>query len=192
MTDRFNVFRRAVCLFLLASMAILGGCASFSPYSVSEGTIEGYLQDAVAEFDSQQLQNGSPLGLSLSNADITLGPDGRDVAVIDLTGQVSLNALMMKLPVDIMLKIEGAPVYDSQEKAIYLRRLQLLDSRIESSFFKGDLKPVTDNVMRVVSQMLETMPVYRLDESSSTQRMFGMVPLDIRVAPGRIEFVMAE
>lgn len=179
-------------MFLFASMAILGGCASFSPYSVSEGTIEGYLQDAVAEFDSQQLQNGSPLGLSLSNADITLGPDGRDVAVIDLTGQVSLNALMMKLPVDIMLKIEGAPVYDSQEKAIYLRRLQLLDSRIESSFLKGDLKPVTDNVMRVVSQMLETMPVYRLDESSSTQRMFGMVPVDIRVAPGRIEFVMAE
>jgi hypothetical protein len=177
---------------LSAVMAVASGCASFSPYSVSEGTIEGYLQEAVADFDRQQLQSGSPVGLSLSNADITLGPDGRDVAVIDLTGQVSLNALMMKLPVDIMLKVEGAPVYDSKEKAIYLRRLQLLDSRIESSFFKGDLKPVTDNVMRLVSQMLETMPVYRLDESDSTQRMFGMVPLDIRVAPGRIEFVMAE
>ena len=192
MTDRFSVYMRALRPLLFASLLVLGGCASLSPYSVSEGTIEGYLQDAVAEFDSQQLQSGSPLGLSLSNADITLGPDGRDVAVIDLTGQVSLNALMMKLPVDIMLKIEGAPVYDSQEKAIYLRRLQLLDSRIESSFFKGDLKPVTDNVMRVVAQMLETMPVYRLDESNATQRMFGMVPLDIRVAPGRIEFVMAE
>jgi hypothetical protein len=68
----------------------------------------------------------------------------------------------------------------------------LLDSRIESSFFKGDLKPVTDNVMRLVSQMLETMPVYRLDQSNATQRMFGMVPVDIRVAPGRIEFIMAE
>jgi len=192
MTDRFNEYMRAVRPLLFASLAIVGGCASFSPYSVSEGTIEDYLQDAVAEFDRQQLQSGSPLGLSLSNAQITLGPDGRDVAVIDLTGQVSLNALMMKLPVDIMLKVEGAPVYDSKEKAIYLRRLQLLDSRIESSFFKGDLKPVTDNVMRVVAQMLETMPVYRLDESNSTQRMFGMVPLDIRVAPGRIEFVMAE
>lgn len=192
MTDRLSVFKRAVLLPLIVFMAILGGCASFSPYSVSEGTIESYLQDAVAEFDRQQLQNGSPLGLSLSNADITLGPDGRDVAVIDLTGQVSLNAMMMKLPVDIVLKLEGAPVYDSQEKAIYLRRLQLLDSRIESSFFKGDLKPVTDSVMRVVSQMLETMPVYRLDETNATQRMFGMVPLDIRVAPGRIEFVMAK
>lgn len=192
MTDIFKAPKRAVFVVLMAAVSLLGGCASFSPYSVSEGTIEGYLQDAVAEFDRQQLQTGSPIGLSLSNADITLGPDGRDVAVIDLSGQVSLNAMMMKLPVDIALKVEGAPVYDSKEKAIYLRRLQLLDSSIESSFFKGDLKPVTDNVMRVVSQMLETMPVYRLDEANATQRMFGMVPLDIRVAPGRIEFIMAE
>jgi hypothetical protein len=159
---------------------------------VSEATIERHLQDAVTDFDRQQLQSGSPLALSLSNADITLGPDGRNVAVIDLAGQVSLNALMMKLPVDIALKMEGAPVYDSQEKAIYIRRLQLLESSIDSSFFKGDLKPVTDNVMRVVAQMLETMPVYRLDETSAIERVFGMVPLDIRVAPGRIEFVRAE
>jgi hypothetical protein len=189
MTEQFRAWR---FLAVTAIVVVLGGCASFSPYSVSEGTMERYLQDAVVEFDKQQLQNGSPLGLSLSNADITLGPDGRDVAVIDLMGQVSLNALMMKLPVDISLKVEGAPVYDSQEKAIYIRRLRLLDSSIDSSFFKGDLKPVTDNVMRVVAQMLETMPVYRLDQSNATQRMFGMVPVDIRVAPGRIEFIMAE
>lgn len=189
MTEQIRTWRFPV---LSVAMAVLSGCASLSPYSVSEGTIEGYLKDAVVEFDRQQLQAGSPIGLSLRDADITLGPDGRDVAVIDLTGQVSLNALMMKLPLDIMLKVEGAPVYDSKEKAIYLRRLQLLDSRIESSLFNGDLKPVTDSVMRVVSQMLETMPVYRLDQTNATQRMFGMVPLDIRVAPGRIEFVMAE
>ena len=179
-------------IVLALGLTLLGGCASFSPYSVSEATIERHLTEAVAEFDRQQLQSGSPLALSLSSADITLGPDGRDVAVIDVAGQVSLNALMMKLPVDIALKVEGAPVYDSKERAVYIRRLQLLESRIDSSFFKGDLKPVTDNVMRVVAQMLETMPVYRLDESDATQRMFGLVPLDIRVAPGRLEFVMAD
>lgn len=192
MINQLDVYRRGIRFFVFTCFAVVAGCASFSPYSVSEATIENYLQDAVADFDRQQLKSGSPLGLSLSSADITLGPDGRDVAVIDLSGQVSLNALVMKLPVDIMLKVEGAPVYDSEEKAIYLRRLQLLDSRIESSFFKGDVKPVTDTVMRVVAQMLETMPVYRLDETNSAQRMFGMAPLDIRVAPGRIEFIMAD
>ncbi len=184
------MFLRLSCALVIS--ILVTGCASFSPYSISESTIERHLQDAVSEFDRQQLKSGSPLGLSLSNADITLGPDGRDVAVIDLAGQVSLNALMVKLPVDIALKVEGAPVYDSKEKAVFIRRLRLLESSVDSSFFKGDLAPVTDNVMRVVAQMLETMPVYRLDEADSAQRMFGMVPMDVRVAPGRLEFVMAE
>ncbi|MFO7994713.1 MAG: DUF1439 domain-containing protein [Marinobacter sp.] len=183
---------RLLAVVVLFGLVLLGGCASLSPYSISEATLERHLQDTVSEFDRQQLQSGSPLSLSLSNADVTLGPDGRDVAVIDLRGQVSLNALLAKLPVDIALKVEGAPVYDSEEKAIYIRRLQLLESSIDSSFFKGDLKPVTDTVMRAVAQMLETMPVYRLDEKDFTQRMFGMVPMGIRVAPGRLEFVMAE
>ncbi len=183
---------RLLSTFFLVSLVLLGGCASLSPYSISEATLERHLQDTVSNFDRQQLQSGSPLSLSLSNADITLGPDGRDVAVIDLRGQVSLNALLAKLPVDIALKVEGAPVYDSEEKAIYIRRLQLLESSIDSPFFKGDLKPITDTVMRAVAQMLETMPVYRLDETDFTQRMFGMVPMGIRVAPGRLEFIMAE
>lgn len=176
---------------LIAGLA-LSGCASLSPYSISESTLENHLQGAIADFDRQQLKAGSPLSFSLSDADVTLGPDGRDVAVLDLAGQVSLNILMTRVPVDIMLKVEGAPVYDAEEKAVYLRRLQLLDSRIESSMFKGDLKPVTDNVMRVVAQMLETTPVYRLDQEDLGQRLFGMVPMDIRVAPGRLEFVPAE
>ncbi|KPP98077.1 DUF1439 domain-containing protein [Marinobacter sp. HL-58] len=188
----FTTGSRLLAVVVLIPMVLLGGCASLSPYSISEGTLERHLQDTVSDFDRQQLQSGSPLSLSLSNADITLGPDGRDVAVIDLQGQVSLNALLTKLPVDIALKVEGAPVYDSEEKAIYIRRLQLLESSIDSSLFKGDLKPVTDTVMRAVAQMLETMPVYRLDEADFTQRMFGMVPMDVRVAPGRLEFIMAD
>ena len=173
-------------------LALSSGCASLSPYSISEGELERHLQDAVRDYDRLQLKNGSPLSLSLDGADVTLGPDGRDVAVIDLKGQVALNAFLAKLPVDIALKIEGAPVYDSKEKAIYIRRIKLLESSVDAGFFKGDLAPITDNVMRVVAQMLETMPVYRLDETNAAQRMFGMMPMDVRVAPGRLEFVMAD
>ncbi|WP_072799200.1 DUF1439 domain-containing protein [Marinobacter antarcticus] len=174
------------------ALALFSGCASISPYAISEGELERHLQDVVRDYDRTQLKNGSPLSLSLDSADVTLGPDGRDVAVIDVRGQVALNAFLAKLPVDIALKIEGAPVYDSKEKAIYIRRIKLLESSIDSGFFKGDLAPVTDSVMRVVAQMLETMPVYRLDDTNLAQRMFGMVPLDIRVVPGRLEFVMAD
>ncbi|GAA3566951.1 DUF1439 domain-containing protein [Marinobacter xestospongiae] len=178
----------STCLLALTVSA----CASFSPYSISEGTLENHLARAINDFDRQQLQAGSPLSVTLNDADITLGPDGRDVAVIDIDGQIAVNALMTKIPVDVFLKVEGAPVYDASEKAIFIRRLQLLDSRVESNLFNQDLKPLTDTVMRAVAQLLETVPVYRLDESDARQRLFGMVPMDIRVAPGRIELVMDE
>lgn len=179
---------------LMLVLMTLSGCASFSPYSISEATLENHLQKAIADLDKTQLKAGSPLSMKLSNADITLGPDGRDVAVIDLSGQVAMNLLMAKIPVDIFLKMEGAPVYDSEEKAVYIRRLQLLDSRVESTMLNQnlDLKPITDNVMRAVAQLLENVPVYRLDDSDIKQRLFGMVPMDIRVAPGRLEFVTAD
>lgn len=189
----FNVNARLFALVMMAfCLLALAGCASFSPYSISEATLEKNLQQIVTDFDSAQLKSGSPLSLSLSKADITLGPDGRDVAVVNLQGKVALNALLTEIPVNFMLSVEGAPVYEAGEKAVYLRRLKLLDSRLESSLFSGDLKPVTDNIMRVVAQWLETVPVYRLDETNTAQRMFGAMPVDIRVAPGRLEFVMSE
>ena len=127
------VFRTLLVLMVV----LVSGCASLSPYSISEGELERHLQDVVSEFDRNQLNSGSPLSLSLDDADITLGPDGRDVAVIDVRGQVALNALMAKLPVDIALKVEGAPVYDSTEKAIFIRRLQLLESRLTPPSSRG-------------------------------------------------------
>lgn len=73
---------------LVLMLVLASGCASLSPYSISEGELERHLQDVVREFDRNQLNSGSPLSLSLDDADITLGPDGRDVAVIDVRGRL--------------------------------------------------------------------------------------------------------
>lgn len=181
---------RCVVFTLLFVTMLVSGCAGFSPMSISESTLERHLQDAVSNYDRKQLQAGSPLSFSLDNADITLGPDGREVAVIDLSGQVAINALMAKIPADIALKVEGSPVYDSEEQAIYIRRLKLLESSVDTPYFSsGELAPVTDNVMRIVAQLLETVPVYRLDDTSLGARIMGMTDMDLRVAPGRLEFV---
>ena len=61
--------------WLLSLFVVLtaSGCASLSPYAISEGEIEGHLKDVVAEFDRKQLQSGSPLSLSL---DDVLDDDG--------------------------------------------------------------------------------------------------------------------
>lgn len=177
-------------LTVMALLAVLlSGCAGMPGYAINEATLERHLRDAFQEFDRQQLNARSPISLSLNDADITLGPDGRDVAVIDLAGEAAATFLGVRLPVNIALKVEGAPVYDSEQKAIFIRRLKLLDSRVESPLLgNADLKPVTDNAMRLVAQLLETVPIYRLDETNLGPRILGMAGMDIRVAPGRLEF----
>ena len=191
------ITKKSVCSWLKLSWllvvlsAVLSGCASISPLSISESRLEGYLKEEVAKFDNQQLKEGLPLSVSLSNVDITLGPDGRDVVLLDVAGQVSVNALLTKLPVDVSMKLEGAPVYKSDEQAIYIRRLNLLDSSVESAVFNGDFKPVTDSLMRFVAQMLEVMPVYRLDESNLAGQLLSLAEMDLKVAPGKLVFVPA-
>ncbi|MFE8072400.1 DUF1439 domain-containing protein [Marinobacteraceae bacterium S3BR75-40.1] len=179
---------KALCVLLLL---LLQGCATFSPYSLSEANLESYFSDQVKRFDREQLQNGSPLSVRLNDADIQIGPEGRDTVQLGVDGEVALNAFLARIPVGVQLKVEGTPVYEPDEKAIYIRRLKLLDSKIQSDYINQDLKPVTDSVMRAVSQLLETMPVYRLNESDFSTQIIGMIRPEIRIEPGRLVLVPA-
>ncbi|MCH8497062.1 MAG: DUF1439 domain-containing protein [Marinobacter sp.] len=172
----------------LAALFLLSACANFTTHTVSEGTIERYLMNAVAGFDPAEA-TGLPLNVALKTAKVTLGPDGRQVAVLDVRGQVAVDALFARLPVDVALKLEGSPVYDSTEKAVFIRQLKMLEGSIDTPLYRGDLAPVTNSVLEVVSYLLDNTPVYRLDETDARQRMLGMIPMDVRVAPGRLEFV---
>ena len=183
---------RIMRLLPLALLLLMGGCASLTSYTITEAELERHVQRQVAAFDRDQLASGSPLSVALGKVDVELGPDDRDVVVLDVNGEVALNVLMMRVPVDVALKLEGAPVYSSEDRAVYIRRLRLLDSRVDSPYFQGDLKPATDTAMRFLAQMLESMPVYRLDESDYRQRWIGSVPLDIKVERGQLRIVPAD
>lgn len=153
--------------------------------------METHLRQQIHAFDQQQLQRGSPFSVALKTADITLGPDGRDVAKLDFAGQLAVTAFLQKVSLDIQLSLEGQPVYVSKENAIYIRRLALLDSKIESPMFKAELAPATEQVMAVIAQLLETTPVYRLDESDLAGQLLQLANMDLKVAPGKLVFVPA-
>lgn len=176
-------------LLLVLFSLLVPGCASLTSYSVNESELEGYLQKAVTKFDEQQASQGSPLSVSLQEVHIAVGPDNRNVVVLDAKGEAAINAIVTKIPVNIALKVEGAPVYSGKEKAVYIRQLHLIDSDIKSPYFRGDIKPVTDMVMNALTNLLETMPVYRLDESDPKQKLLSEMPVDIVVSKGQLNIV---
>ena len=181
-------------ILLLAVLALFNvGCTTLATYEVNEAELEQYLQKAVKDFDRQQGKSGSPLSVELDTAHIVVGPEDRDVVVLDVTGQAALNAVITKIPVDLTLKIEGSPVYSGKDKAVYIKRLHLVDSKMHSPFLQGNaekqIKPVVDMVMATLAKLLEEMPVYRLDESDPRQKLLATMPVDIVVGRGKLRMV---
>jgi hypothetical protein len=174
--------------FLLTPLLI--SCSAIRPWSLSASDLEDYTRKAFRQFDNQQLQSGSPLSFTLNELSIDIGPDGREVVLLSLELEAALNAFLVKVPANLYLKMEGQPFYDGKEKAIYLKRLRLLDSRLKSSFLAAEIDPVAKQAFSLIGQMFEHVPVYRLNQNNLTERLLMTAPLNIRVMPGRIGLEM--
>ncbi|WP_227368360.1 DUF1439 domain-containing protein [Halomonas sp. M20] len=174
-------------IMVSSSLVMLTGCASMMSSSVSEATLERHLTRAVANFDREQLRAGSPLSLTLDSSNVTVGPQGRDTVLLDVAGQATFSFLASHLPADIELSLEGTPYFDAQEGAIYIRRLQLLDSHVNAPWLPIDLAPFTQMAARLVAQRLESVPVYRFEEAGWGARTLSK-HMTLRTEPGRLVF----
>ncbi|CBL43891.1 conserved hypothetical protein [gamma proteobacterium HdN1] len=179
---------------LLVWLAIFtSGCATLATYEVNEAELEGYLQKAVVDFDRKQLEAGSPFSVSLKDAKIKVGPDNRDVVQLDVAGEAAFNAVITKIPLNLALKIEGTPIYSGKDKAVYIKRLRLIDSNFNSSLLRGsfgaEIQPVAKAIVAALGSVLEEMPVYRLDESDPRQRLLANMPVDVVVGQGVLRIV---
>jgi|AntDeeMetagen681_2_1112603.scaffolds.fasta_scaffold00008_76 hypothetical protein len=172
---------------LLLGMA--SGCASFSPYSIDEATVQGHLAEQIQNFSRDIQASGLPITLELNQADVAIGPDNREIVVIDFAGKAILQ--VPRVPIDIRFSVEGKPEYEPDEKAIYVRNVKLLSSEIEAAGSAFNLSPLTGTLSDFASQLLNENPVYRLDEDDGAARLFGMMNLKVAIKPGRIALVPA-
>lgn len=170
-------------------LGLTSGCASFSPYSIDEATIQGHLAEQVQNFSRDIRANGLPITLELNQADVKVGPDNREIVVIDFAGKAILQA--PRIPVDIRFSVEGKPEYEADEKAIYVRNVKLLSSEIEAAGSAFNLSPMKGTLSDLASRLLDKNPVYRLDEDDGAARLFGMMNLKVAIKPGRIALVPA-
>ncbi len=186
---------RSIVQFMLVTWSLfLVGCAAVSPFAIDESMLASELRQVVADYDRKQLEAGSPVGMKLNDADVNIGPDGRDVIRLSLDGEVSLNTVLASFPVRLTLSLEAVPVYVKQEKAIYIRRLKLLESRVDSAMLSGlnlDQKAAQQGVA-ILAQLLEQVPVYRLNEKNMAEALVASSPLTLKVTQGRLVFALDE
>ena len=178
---------RALLATVLATVA--SGCASYSPYNVDEATIEKHLVSRLEGFSQEMRAGGIPVTLKLNRANVAIGPEKREVVMIDFDGKAVLVAPLA--PVDFSFRIEGKPEYDKEEQAIYIRNAKLLSSEFEAAGSTFNLGPLTGTLSDIGAQFLDNHPVYRLDTNSGGAKLFSLMNLEVSILPGRIALVPA-
>ena len=183
---------------LLALILSLTGCQTdFSVYQVTEAELQNYVRDELRRLDREQLKQGGPLSIQVRESVVRIAPDDREVVELSLDGELALHALVARIPLDVKLKLEGVPVFEPEERALYIRRLNLLESDIQSDLLDGrissaDLAPAANMVVGSLARILERTPVYRFEESSFTGRLLQYGDMELKVVPGKLILVPGE
>lgn len=174
------MFKPLVVLFSL----LLSACAGISQYSVAESEIERSLYTLLEE-QAPRFTQGL-VQTRVDNLDLQIGPDSRQVVRLNLKGETAINALVARIPAQLDLAIEGRPVYDRQQNAIFIRDLNLLQSKVDAFGYRGDMAAASAGMMQLVRAVLENQPVYRLDDSR--YGWLKTVPVAMDIQPGRLVF----
>lgn len=176
-------------LGLMALM--LAGCAQLSQlasYSVTEQQLQQLMLRQANQLQQQVRVAGMPVALAVEDMQVLIGPDNSDSVRLATKASAVFSVFGLHYPASMQLQIEASPYYDASEQAVYLRNLSLLDSSIDAAGYRGNLAPLSTEVMQLVNIWLQDQPVYRLDDSDPTQRLLMQVPLNMTVLQGRIRF----
>lgn len=159
-----------------------------SAYHVTEADVEQLLRQQVPKLTRQANVAGIPLKMQVESMQVDIGPDNSELVRLNTTASAALSLFGLSYPANLQLQIEGVPYYDAVQQAIYLRSVKLLDSSIEAAGYRGNLAPVSNELLQLVNGYLANNPVYKLDSSNPTLKLLSAVPLNMAVQNGRISF----
>lgn len=174
---------------MLLCLSACSQLQQMSAYHVSEADLEQLLRQQVPKLTRQANVAGIPLNMQVESMQVDIGPDNSDVVRLNTSASAALSLFGLSYPATLQLQVEGVPYYDAAQQAIYLRSVKLLDSNIEASGYRGNLAPVSNELLQLVNGYLANNPVYKLDTTNPTIKLLTAVPLNMAVQNGRISFM---
>ncbi|MBT1451298.1 DUF1439 domain-containing protein [Glaciecola sp. XM2] len=176
-------------LLLILALLFTNACSTLSQlsiYTVSESEIEQLLDNQLANLQTNASLAGIPLLLEVNEMTVEIGPDGRDVVQLGTDATAKIEAFGLSYPISVSLSLEGTPYYDSEQKAIYVRSLALLDSTVDAGGYRGNLAPLSGEFMQVLNAYLASNPVHTLDASNKAVSLLSTIPLELTVEQGQL------
>ncbi|MBQ4832209.1 DUF1439 domain-containing protein [Pseudoalteromonas sp. MMG010] len=183
-------------LLLLATLFLSAcnsttGYSGLSFYSFSNSDVESLLADELPKLSEKITLMGLPVQLDINDMSVEIGPDNSDIVILGADTSAQLSVFALNYPIRLQLKVQGSPYYDSQQKAVFLRNVNLLDSSIDAAGYKGNISALDDQVMDIINQFLQIHPVYKLNTDDPKIALLSKLPLDMKVTQGAIKLIPA-
>ncbi|QIZ78496.1 DUF1439 domain-containing protein [Ferrimonas lipolytica] len=172
---------------LIAASALLAACST--SYSITEGELEGYLNKQLRQQHVSEGNKDLGVDLVLGDTEVNIG-DEADTVSVTSSARLKLNTPIIPLRAGISLSFKARPYYDPVEQAIYLKDVELADISASPSQVESILKPIGMQTGEWVGAILQNQPIYSLDNTDWRQELIGKFGRELKVSPGKLEFVL--
>ncbi|MFC4700646.1 DUF1439 domain-containing protein [Glaciecola siphonariae] len=179
-------------MLLVFIVMLLNACSatkSLSVYSMSNADLESALRSQLPKLSDELSLMGLPVKFEVDEIDVNIGPNQSESVELSFDSSASIGAFGVSYGVGLDLKVEGSPYYDGEKKAIFVRNVRLLDSRIDAGGYQGNLGLLDDRAMELVNAFLSVTPVYTLNLDDPKVAFISKVPLDMKVSEGALMVV---
>lgn len=176
-------------LFMMLSVFLLSSCAQFTDmvsYRISESQLEQLILQQAEQQKPRVSIMGFSVPLEITSLTAEIGPDQTDIVRLQAGFNLPIEIFGRSYPVALNLGVEGAPMYDGNEKAVYVRRLNVVNSSIDAGGYSGTLTGLNGQVLEILDEFMSQRPVYRLDPNDRTQQLLMQVPLSLTVEEGAL------
>ncbi|MBY5992082.1 DUF1439 domain-containing protein [Ferrimonas balearica] len=174
-------------IWIAALTLLLAGCAT--SYTVTESELEGYLNDALRKERSAELSPGLSATMTLSDIAVTIG-DQPDRVAIQTRSSVKIDTPLIPLRAQLAFTFSAKPWYDRSDHSLYLQEVELSGVKASPEELEQMLIPLSREAMQFVRLYLENQPVYQLDQQGWREDLLRQFGEELKVRPGKLEFVL--
>ncbi|EDP99609.1 DUF1439 domain-containing protein [Shewanella benthica] len=169
-------------------LLFLTGCVS--QYSITENELEDYLSEEI-HFEIKQGNKLFGIDMHINNIEVKLGHKA-DTMAVSATSVIKVRNPLMPFEAELEATFEAKPWYDATNHSVYLRELKLVEIKSSPKDFDKAIQQFSPQLMRFLTQFLETQPVYVLDTNESNQALIAEMTKRIQVQPGKLQLIFDE
>lgn len=175
---------------LLATLLVSATTVQSSLLSISEGEINKYLETRLAEKAPLQNKVGVPglfqLNYHLHSLNTLIGQSEQKRVEIAGIIDSNLTARGKKYDVQLKLNLDTVPYYNAEEGAIYLKDVRLLSWQSNNEKYQNELQMFLPMLADGIAGVLNSTPIYTLDESKMKEALVKKFGKAIVVEKGQL------